>query len=71
VSSSRSIKISNFIHWKRHKRNAGSVKHQTGETNADCWRHLPAFALKAVKGGPEGLKPDTAVADISTATDAG
>jgi alkyl hydroperoxide reductase subunit AhpC len=32
---------------------------------------FPAFALKAVKGGPEGLKLDTAFTDIGSDTDAG
>ena len=32
---------------------------------------FPAFALKAVKGGPEGLKLDTAFTDIASDTDAG
>jgi peroxiredoxin (alkyl hydroperoxide reductase subunit C) len=32
---------------------------------------FPSFALKAVKGGPAGLKLDTAFTDITTQTDAG
>src|SRR3954454_4204286 len=32
---------------------------------------FPAFALKAVKGGPEGLKLDTAFTEITSATDEG
>jgi peroxiredoxin (alkyl hydroperoxide reductase subunit C) len=32
---------------------------------------FPAFALKAVKGGPEGLKLDTAFTDIRSDSDAG
>ena len=32
---------------------------------------FPTFSLKAVKGGPEGLKLDTAFTEISTTTDAG
>jgi alkyl hydroperoxide reductase subunit AhpC len=32
---------------------------------------FPAFALKAVKGGPAGLKLDTAFIDIGSDTDAG
>ena len=32
---------------------------------------FPFFALKAVKGGPEGLKLNTAFADITSDTDAG
>jgi hypothetical protein len=46
---------------------------------ASIWRNLmltvgdtfPAFALKAVKPGPEGLKLDSAFTDISSDTDAG
>jgi alkyl hydroperoxide reductase subunit AhpC len=32
---------------------------------------FPAFALRAVKGGPEGLKLDTAFTEITSATDEG
>jgi lipoyl-dependent peroxiredoxin subunit C len=63
--------MSNFIHWHENAAYAICVSHHLENFMLTVGDTFPAFALKAVKGGPDGLKMDTAFTDIGSDTDAG